>query len=60
MKLTDELRKKIDNATSDEEVKTILGDARDGVEEVGIILNDEELDQVSGGAWTTLVDEAPT
>ena len=49
MKLTDELKKKIDNATSDEEVQAILGDVKDGAEDAGIILDDEEMDQVAGG-----------
>jgi hypothetical protein len=49
MKLTDELKKKIDNAASDDEVKAILGDVKGGVEAAGIILDDEELDQASGG-----------
>jgi hypothetical protein len=30
MKLTDELKKKIDNAASDDEVKAILGDVKGG------------------------------
>lgn len=49
MKLTDELKKKIDNAASDEEVKAILENVKGGAEAAGIILDDEELDQASGG-----------
>ena len=49
MKLTDELKKKIDNAKSEEEVKSILEEFKGGVEEAGLILNDEELDSVAGG-----------
>ena len=49
MKLTDELKKKIDNASSEEEVKAILGDVKDGAKDAGIILDDEELDKVAAG-----------
>lgn len=49
MKLTDELKKKIDNAASDDEVKAILGDVKGGVEAAGIILDDAELDLAAGG-----------
>ena len=49
MKLTDNIKEKIDNAKSDAEVKTILENVRDGTEDAGVILDDEELDQISGG-----------
>ncbi len=49
MKLTDELKKKIDDAKSEEEVKAILGDIKNGAEEAGILLEEEELDKVAGG-----------
>lgn len=49
MKLTDELKKKIDNASSEEEVKAILSDVKDGAKDAGIIFDDEELDKVAAG-----------
>ena len=50
MKLTDELQNKIGNAKSEDEVKKILGETKQNVEEAGVILDDAELDQVAGGA----------
>ena len=52
MELTDKIKEKIENAKSEEEVKTILDDVKGGVEDAGVILDDEELDQVAGGART--------
>ena len=49
MKLTDELKKKIDNAGTEEEVKEILSDTKKDVEQAGLILEDAELDRVAGG-----------
>ena len=49
MKLTEQIKEKIDNAKSEEEVKTILESVKGGVEEAGVILDDDELDQASGG-----------
>ena len=49
MKLTEDLKNKIDGAKSEEEVKEILGETKKNVEEAGVILDDAELDQVSGG-----------
>ena len=49
MKLTDELQNKIGNAKSEDEVKKILGETKQNVEEAGVILDDAELDQVAGG-----------
>ncbi len=49
MKLTDELKKKIDDAKSEEEVKAILGEVKDGAKEAGILLEEGELDKVAGG-----------
>ena len=48
MKLTDQIKEKIDNAKS-EEVKTILENVKEGAEDAGLILDDEDLDRVSGG-----------
>ena len=50
MKFTDKIRKKIDNAKSETEVKAILAEIKGGAEEAGVILDDEELDQASGGS----------
>lgn len=49
MKFTEKIKDKIDNAKSEEEVKSILENVKDGAEEAGLILDDAELDQVSGG-----------
>ena len=49
MKLTEELKKKIDTAASEKEVKTILDGVKVGVEDAGIILDDAELDLAAGG-----------
>ena len=47
MKLTGELKKKVEKSESKEEAKKTI-------EEAGMILDDTELDQVAGGAelWT--------
>ena len=50
MKLTNELKKKIENASSAEEVKTILNNIKSEAEKAGIILDDEDLDKIAGGA----------
>ena len=49
LKFTEKIKDKIDNAKSEEEVKSILENVKDGAEEAGLILDDAELDQVSGG-----------
>ena len=49
MKLTDELKGKLESATSQEEAATLLNNARKGAEAAGIILDDADLEQVSGG-----------
>ena len=49
MKLTEQIKEKIDKAQSKEEVKTILENVKDGAEEAGVILDDDDLDQESGG-----------
>ena len=49
MEFTDKIKEKIDNAKSEEEVKTILEDVKGGAEDVGVILDDAELDQAAGG-----------
>ena len=49
MRLTVELKKKIDNAASEEEAKAILDDVKNRAKDAGIILDEEELDQAAGG-----------
>jgi len=49
MKLTEELKEKLKNASSKEEVKKILEETRKSAEEAGVILDDEDLDNVAGG-----------
>ena len=48
MKLTEELKGKLENASEDE-VKKILEETKKEVEEAGVILDDAELDQAAGG-----------
>ena len=57
MKLTDELQNKLGNAKSEDEVKKILGETKQNVEEAGVILDDEELDQVFGGVSQQFMDD---
>ena len=49
MKFTEKIKDKIDNAKSEEEIKSILENVKDGAEEAGLILDDEDLDKVAGG-----------
>ncbi len=49
MKFTDKIKEKIENAKSEEEVKTILENVKGGAEDAGVILDDAELDEASGG-----------
>ena len=51
MKFTEKIKDKIDNAKSEEEVKSILENVKDGAEEAGLILDDEDLDKVAGGIY---------
>ena len=46
MKLTGELKEKVEKAESKEEAKKTI-------EEAGVILDDQELDQVTGGMYST-------
>ena len=57
MKLTDELQNKLGNAKSEDEVKKILGETKKNVEEAGLILDDAELDQVSGGVTKQFMND---
>ena len=54
MELTDKIKEKIENAKSEEEVKTILENVKGGVEDAGVILDDADLDQVAGGVFRHL------
>ena len=49
MKLSDDLKKKLEAAQSKEEAEAILAEAKKAAEEAGMILSDTELDQVAGG-----------
>ena len=49
MKFTEKIKEKIDNAKSEEEVKTILENVRVEAEDAGLILDEEELDKAAGG-----------
>ena len=57
MKLTDELQNKIGNAKSEDEVKKLLGETKKNVEDAGVILDDAELDQVSGGVTEQFMND---
>ena len=48
MKLTEELKGKLENA-SEEETRKILEATKKNVEDAGVILDDAELDQAAGG-----------
>ena len=50
MELTDKIKEEIEKAKSEEEVNTILENVKGGVEDAGVILDDEELDKAAGGA----------
>ena len=54
MKFTEKIKDKIDNAKSEEEVKSILENVKGGAEEAGLILDDEDLDKVAGGEFIHL------
>ena len=49
MKFTEDLKKKLGEEGSEEEVKSILAETKQNVEDAGVILNDAELNQVAGG-----------
>ena len=44
MKLTGKLKTQVDNAPTKEE-------KRDAIKQAGMLLTDDELDQVAGGSW---------
>ncbi len=49
MKLTDDLKKKLEAAQTKEEAEAILAETKDGVEWAGIELDTKELETVAGG-----------
>ena len=49
MELTNELKKKLENAQSKEEAEAILAEAKKVAENAGIVINDAELNEVAGG-----------
>lgn len=50
MKLTEELKGKPETASSEKEAKKILKETKKDVEDAGVILDDEDLDNASGGS----------
>ena len=58
MKLSDDLKKKLEAAQSKEEAEAIIAEARKAAEDAGIILDDAELDQVAGGARLSFAPSA--
>ena len=54
MKLSEDLKGRLKNAKSEEEAKMILSEFKGAIEEAGLILDEEELSQVTGGnfGWT--------
>ena len=59
MKLTDDLKKKLEAAQSKEEVEAILAEAKKAAEDAGVIHDDEDLDQVAGGSTETPLWNCP-
>ena len=49
MELTNELKEKLEGAQSKEEAEAILAEAKKGIDNAGVILDEAELDQVAGG-----------
>ena len=49
MRLTDDLKAKLNNAKSEAEVKAILDEIKGGVKDAGLELTDAELEKVAGG-----------
>ena len=49
MRLTEDLKKKLGEAGSEEEVKKILEETKKNVEDAGVVLDDTDLDKVAGG-----------
>ena len=49
MEFTDTLKRKIENAGTEEEVRNIIEETKKNVADAGVILNDAELDIAAGG-----------
>ena len=54
MKFTNEMKNKLEHAASKEEVNDIIAETRKGAESAGVILDDSDLEQASGGAYGSL------
>ena len=50
MELTENLKKKLGEAQTEEEVEEIIGETKKNVEAAGVILDDADLDKATGGA----------
>ena len=49
MEFTNDLKKKLESAKTEDEKRQILDTAKADVENAGVILSDEELDNAAGG-----------
>ena len=49
MELTENLKKKLGGAQTEEEVKEIIDETKKNVEAAGVILDDADLDEAAGG-----------
>ena len=49
MELTENLKKKLGRAQTEEEVEEIIGETMKKVEAAGVILDDADLDKAAGG-----------
>ena len=56
MELTDNLKKKLGEAQTEEEVEEIIGETKKNVEAAGVILDDADLDKAAGGLGRTMPD----
>ncbi|MBQ6322335.1 MAG: hypothetical protein IJI24_05635 [Lachnospiraceae bacterium] len=54
MKFTKEMKNRLERATSKEEVNGIIAETKKGAESAGVILDDADLEQASGGAYGSL------
>ena len=54
MEFTNEMKGKLENAQSEEEVMDILDETKKGAEDAGVILSDDDLDQAAGGTLASL------
>ena len=54
MEFTNDLKKKLESAKTADEKKQILDTAKADVENAGVILSDEDLDNAAGGCFSHL------